>query len=91
MATVKKEQLRALLLSVKSLESDGSVGKPVEVTNYNYEEHGYLFRCLNIDGLKSLLRMNRDVFEFADPSILDSSTDLISGIVVYTKICGLFR
>ena len=75
MITVNKEQLRALLQSVRELES---AGKPVEVINY--EEHH--FKCLNIDGLKRLLQTNRAVLEFADPSILDSSTDLISGIVV---------
>ena len=89
MAIVKEKQLKALLQSVKQLELDGSAGKPVEVTNYEYKEHGHHFKCLNIRGLKRLLETNKTVFEFADPSILDSSTDLIAGIVAVHELISI--
>lgn len=81
MAILKAEQIKALWQSVKELESRGRPDRPVEVTSYHYEEHNYTFKCLNINGLKHLLRTGQAVFEFSDPTILDSSTDLIAGIV----------
>ena len=95
MAIVRKEQLKALLQSVKELELDESTngpiaGRPVEVTSYDYSAYGHRFRCLNISGLKRLSSANETVFEFADPSILDSSTDLIAGIVSIRQLKSIF-
>lgn len=68
-----------LLQTVKYIELTGTKDRPQEVTVYDYDD--YFFTSLNVHGLKHLTRMNKTVFEFDDPSILDSTTDLVSGMI----------
>lgn len=82
MKIITKDQVKMFLTTIKYLELEGNEKRPVEIQIFNYDEHDYFFTSLNIHGIKHLLRMNKTVFEFNDPSILDSSTDLVPGIFV---------
>ena len=71
------------MTTIRNLELNDKNDKTIELLSHVHDRNHVLLYSLNIHGLKHLLKMNRTVFEFDDPTILDSITDLVSGNLLF--------